>query len=381
MNMSMAVQQRPDDGRWRIDFRFNDQRIRRNSPENSKKGAMAYEALLRSRLARGLPITPEEEKNSTMTFREFGNYWHKTSVMVNNKPTTARAKRTHMDLHLFPMIGSKPLDEISRSDIERIKTTKINQGLSPKTVNNILSTLSVALNEALEQDHIDKVPKIRWLKQADQSFDFLNEDECEALIRGTSDIVLRDMVLCAMRTGMRRGELLALEWSNVDFKRNQITVEKSYVEGHMNSTKNNRIRYIPMTLDLHSTLSSRKKLKGFVFSHKGLVPERGIMANKWLYKLCDDVGMRRIGWHIMRHTFASHLVMKGIPMRAVQMLLGHSTIQMTERYAHLSPSTLQDAVAVLNMVEMESMGDFGIEVGSRNIAVPALEAYDEYEVR
>jgi integrase len=351
MNMSMAVQQRPDDGRWRIDLRYGNKRIRRNSPENSKKGAEAYEALLRSRLARGLSIEPEEEKKSVITFREFGNYWHKTSVLVNNKPTTARAKRTHMDLHLFPLIGKKPLDEITRADIERIKTTKIGAGLSPKTVNNILSTLSVALNEALEQDYIEKTPKIRWLKHADQSFDFLNEDECGALVTGTSDVILRDMVLCAMRTGMRRGELLALEWASVDFHRNQITVERSYVEGNMNSTKNNRIRYIPMTLDLHSTLASRKKLRGYVFSHKGLVPERGIMANKWLYRLCDNIEMRRIGWHVLRHTFASHLVMKGIPIRAVQVLLGHSTVQMTERYAHLSPSTLQDAVSVLNQLE------------------------------
>ena len=67
-----------------------------------------------------------------------------------------------------------------------------------------------------------------------------------------------------------------------------------------------------------------------------------------IWSACRRAGLRQIGWHVLRHTFASHLVMKGAPLKAVQELLGHATIEMTMRYAHLSPSVRRDAVKLLD---------------------------------
>lgn len=70
-------------------------------------------------------------------------------------------------------------------------------------------------------------------------------------------------------------------------------------------------------------------------------------TSRWIRKACDRAGIRRVGWHLLRHTFASRVVSRGVPIRTLQQLLGHASITMTERYAHLAPATLIDAVRVL----------------------------------
>lgn len=75
----------------------------------------------------------------------------------------------------------------------------------------------------------------------------------------------------------------------------------------------------------------------------------GLKRAKWpLWRVCKRAGLRRIGWHVLRHSFASHLVMKGVPLKVVQELLGHATMEMTMRYAHLSPNVGRDAVKLLD---------------------------------
>ena len=359
--MSMAVRQRAN-GRWFVDIRYNHDRIRMNSPENSKKGAQAYEALLRSNLAKGLPILPETVEKKK-TFYEFAEYWFVMHVQATNKSTTIRAKRMTLDRHLYPFLKQKKLDEISSRDIEEIKSIKLREALSPKTVNNILSALRACLNCAVEWGEVDRLPKIKMLKVAEQPFRFLSEDECRQLLLGAKSVIDRDMVLCAMRTGMRRGELLGLEWRSVDFNLNQITIQQSYVEGELVSTKNNRIRHVPMVSGLHNVLAQRRQNNGFVFSETGY-PVREIRASKWLKRVCERSGIKPLGWHVLRHTFASHLVQKNVPIRAVQMLLGHSSIQMTERYSHLAQSFLEGAINVLEEPNPGESENFGQHLGT-----------------
>ena len=93
---------------------------------------------------------------------------------------------------------------------------------------------------------------------------------------------------------------------------------------------------------------SHRKKKGLVFDQINGKPLQPYLAVSALRRMCRRSGLRRIGWHTLRHTFASHLVMRGVPLRHVQKLMGHSSVVMTERYSHLAPSSLQDAISVLN---------------------------------
>src|SRR5262249_25063751 len=106
--------------------------------------------------------------------------------------------------------------------------------------------------------------------------------------------------------------------------------------------------HIPMDIDVYEMLHARKASTGYVFLTERNRPFDGQLLKRRLGRVCYLAGLRTIGWHTLRHTFASHLVMRGGPGTAVQTLLGHSSITTTMRYAHVAPSTLRSAIDMLN---------------------------------
>ncbi len=95
-------------------------------------------------------------------------------------------------------------------------------------------------------------------------------------------------------------------------------------------------------------LYQRKGGTGYAFLNRDGRPFSNYGLNYAIRKLCARAGLRKIGWHTMRHTFASHLAMRGVPLPAIKELMGHSSITTTMRYAHVAPSTLRSAIAMLN---------------------------------
>ncbi len=329
-------------GSWWVDFQTHLTRYRYRSPENTREGALAYEAVLRQQLARGEPL-----KAKQMTLQEFSIDWYKTYVIPNNKPSEQRNKRVALNNHLLPHLGKMPLANIGIADIERFKQAKVQAGIRAKTINNWLSILSRCLESAIEWELIDHKPRIKLLKVQPQSFDFLSLEESTRLINSCEESMWKQMIVVALRTGMRLGELFGLEWSAVDFERKMITIRQSIVRGHIGSPKSNKIRYLPLTEEVCKTLYESRKPSGFVFHRADGTPLTHHIAERALHRATLKAGLRHIGWHTLRHTFASDLVSEGVPMRAIQELLGHSTITMTMRYAHLAPSSLRDATDIL----------------------------------
>lgn len=333
---------------WWVDFRWGGQRIRKRSPVNTRAGAAEYEAVLRGRILKGEPLDATARLASPC-FEDFAATWLTTDVCTNNRPSAVRSKRSILRNHLVPVFGAKLLSEITRGEIEKFKASRVSSGLSPKTINNLLSVLHAALASAEEWGYIPSAPRIRWLKVPPRPDRFLTDDECVRLVaRPATDEQCRVMVLLGLRTGLRRGELLALKWSSVDLERRVISVQDNFVEGRVLPPKNNRIRQVPMTPDLWYELTALERRGGIVFSNRygNMIDE--CTASKRLGAHCVAQGVRPVGWHMLRHTFASQLVSRGVSIRTVQAFLGHTTVQMTERYAHLAPSSLRDAVLVLS---------------------------------
>jgi len=196
--------------------------------------------------------------------------------------------------------------------------------------------------------------------------------------------IIREMILTALRTGMRQGELKGLQWSSIDWQNRSITVRHSYNDytKQLESPKSNRERHIPMDVDVYAMLFNRKKSTGYVFlnEHESNQPFKAHYLERRLKEICKAAGLRHIGWHVLRHTFASHLAMRGVPLNAVQALLGHSSITTTMRYAHLAPSALRAAIDMLNPKTAVS-ASFGQPVGNQWVESQSQKQESSYAAK
>jgi len=330
--------------KWWVDFGFKGRRIRYVSPDNSRTGANAFESILRQRLSRGEDLFPKE-KRKCLSLKDFSEKWVQSYVEINNKPSEIKNKKTYLRSCLLPFFGKKRLDEISSLDIEEFKAQQLKR-LKPKTINGQVGTLAKCLRTAIEWGELDKMPIIRPLRCDPEEFDYLNEEEANRLLM-TAQEPYKTAILLALHTGMRIGELMALNWKNVDFVKKQVVVKDNFSVGILGSTKGNKIRYIPMTQDLYDHLVGMSSKEGFVLKGPDGLRFRPECSRTSIHAICDKAKLRQIGWHKLRHTFASRLAEKGVALLTIKELMGHSDIRTTMRYAHLSQHTLRDAIKVL----------------------------------
>lgn len=347
--------------KWWVRFRFNHKRYFKVSPDNSQAGAKAYEALLRSKLAIGEPIV--DSKVNVKTFQEFSESWMEIYVKSNNKHSEISNKECILKAHLVPAFGGKKLDRITTVDIEKFKAKKISSGLANKTINNLLIVLGKCLKTAQEWGEVRDIPRVKLLKVSQQKYDFLAEEESTKLLNECKDLV-HDMVFVAMNTGLRFGELIALGWDDVDLKNKIITVRKSISMGRIGATKNNQIRHVPMVDDVYRLLLASQANQSFVFAKSEDEPLGKMQCLRWLHSSCRRAGLRKIGWHALRHTFASNLAMGGVPIMVIKDLLGHADIRTTMRYSHLTPLATKQAVKVLEKKSGDNMETIVLPAGS-----------------
>jgi integrase len=320
-------------------------RIRRRSPIQTRKGTEAYEReLIEAALSTSRPSREERR------LADFAVEFLESYCAANNKYATIEAKESIFRVHLIPDMGKLLLSEVNARTIEAYKAKKLVEELSPKTVNNHLTVLRKMLSVAQEWELIDHVPPMKWLKVPPQRFDFLSFEEAERLVKG-ADTEWGPAILVGLRCGLRLGEIMALRWEDVDLVVGRLVVNRAVSRGRIGTPKNGRTREIPLGLDVLRALKDHRHLKGeLVFpGPAGRLLHKNETKHP-LWRACRRSGLRFIGWHVLRHTFASHLVMRGAPIRAVQELLGHSTIEMTMRYAHLSPNVTRDVVGLLDRV-------------------------------
>jgi integrase len=343
----MPARRNGDQWRYRKWVGLRDGRRVRISGTPSINTRQAAEASERAHIERlWNPVVPEKKEVDVPRFYEFAEQFLAVAAM-HNKPSTQQDKASILRHHLTPSFGSKRLNDISYAAIQDYAAAKAKK-LAKKTVNNHLTVLRRLLVVAKKRGVIQAVPEIEWLKAPDPEFDFLDFEEAERLLAG-SDGEWRTMILVALRTGMRQGEILALRWEDVDLVKGQLSVRRSVTREIITTPKSGRSRDIPLGDEVLAALKAHRHLRGqlvFCTDYGRMLKKNEVKHPLW--RATKKAGLRHIGWHTLRHTFASHLSMQGVPLKAVQELLGHATIEMTMRYAHLSPHVPRDAVKLLD---------------------------------
>lgn len=329
-----------------IDIGFNRKRYRKRSPDNTYKGAMAYEAFIRQKLARGEPL--EEPKTmEKKLFKDVALQWLEMYVNNNNKPSEYLSRQFIVKGKIIPYFRSKYIDDIKPYDIEQYKKHLLTERqLSPKTINNYLCIISRCFKSAVEWEIIKDTPKIKLLKVPQQKYDYLTETETELLLQNAEGM-WHDMILLAVRTGLRFGELIALKWEDINTKAGILTVNRNIVRNIEGSPKNNKSRIVPITPGMVTILERMNKDSGYIFCDNSGNPLNYDVCRRKLRNICKQAGLRKIGWHTLRHTFASHLTAKSNSIVAIKELMGHSDVKTTMRYAHVNLPILKNAIMTL----------------------------------
>ncbi|MGF6665301.1 integrase [Paraburkholderia atlantica] len=326
-----------------------------------------------------LPAVVEEKKrrraesirraHGVPTLRAFldGDY---NSYLQANDISTANAAIIRSS---FPEFLERTLDELTPWLIEGWKSRAMKTGIKPKTAANKLHALQGLLRVAVKAGHINSNPakEVERNGKADVIVRYLSADERERLyaameareeanrdarhrtiahrrlrklpappslreVRYTD--YLQPLVVCALNTGLRKGELLALQWEDVDMEHRTIHVRRAV-------TKDDERRDVPITDELSECFTAWRPLAHgrFVFGNVETDAPLTDFGNAW-DALLEAAEITSFRFHDTRHDYATRLVAAGVDLNRVRALLGHSDIKTVLRYAHLSPDHLHDAI-------------------------------------
>ena len=282
----------------------------------------------------------EVKKISNHTFQELTEQYK----VWAERQRCYKSKR-YLIKQLADKFGRLPLRRFSTMMVEQFQTERLQRN-KPATVNRLLATLSHMIHKAadwlmVEEETLKQIRKVKMLQENNKRLRFLSREECQTLIN-CCDVHLKPIVITALNTGMRKGNILNLLWEEVDLKHGLILLD---------ITKNGERHEIPINATLRASLLSQQRRLDVphVFYNKA-TGKSFKEVRKSFATACRKAGIHGFHFHDLRHTFASQLVMAGVDITTIKDLLGHKTLTMTLRYAHLAPSHKARAVEVLDYI-------------------------------
>ncbi len=317
---------------WYIDYHVKGERVRELvSP--SRKFAEDVLAKRKTQIKEGKFF--ETNRKEVHTLQEIANDFLEYSR--NNKRSYDRDLGIVSTLISF--FGDRKLEEITPISIEQFKGKRLDDGRKPGTVNRELAALKCMFNWAIknEKTSVNPMKKVRMMQENNTRLRYLSREESQKLLEHCTEQI-RPIVITALLTGMRRGEILGLKWEDVNPGQGIIALKH---------TKSGKTRYIPISSELMKVLDRCRSTSDgeHVFCNSDRLPYKYI--DSLFQNIVKRSGIKDFHFHDLRHTAASYLVMAGVDLVTVKEILGHATLDMTLRYSHLSPVHKKDAVEKL----------------------------------
>jgi len=339
---------------WWMRFSYKGRQIKKSTKTEDKKLAQRIFDKVKGEIAEGkwFEKLPGDDK----TFKEMMEKYldEYASKKISEKSFRGYAKKP------ISYLGDYLLAEVTPKIINEYKTRRRNDGIGPASLNRELATMKKAFNLAIKEWEWMKdnpVSKVSMEEENNKRDRWLTVEEEGRLLRVCSPW-LKELVIFALNTGMRLGEIISLEWKAVDLFRRTVTVFKS---------KNKKPRTIPVNNTIFEMLKGKAKVKsisGLIFHSATHTKLHITSVDHAFKKAVKRAKIEDFHFHDLRHTFATRVVQSGKDLYQVQKLLGHESPSMTQRYAHHYPESLRDAVDVLdkistNLAQLEGHEVFG----------------------
>ncbi len=304
-----------------------------------------------------------------LTLETYANKWLET-VKGTLKASTFGFYQAHLERYILPALGAHQVASLRRADCRELVTRCRAKGLKVTSVRGITRTLSTILSQAVEDELLTANPAFRlgkYLRSADDP-----EREIRPFTRVEASLVVatarerfpewHPWVLCGLRTGLRAGELLALQWGDINWRRGFVQVQRNLVRGQLTSPKNHQSRQVDLSRQLRVVLRLWRRQQRRAWLKVGRPRPEWVFASatgtaldeanvrKAFNRILDAAELDRRGSHQMRHTAASLLLQDGVPITYVSRQLGHKDASITLRvYAHWLPdASRQGLIDVLD---------------------------------
>jgi integrase len=317
--------------------------------------------------ATGLLPKVFQEEIEVPTLEEEAMLWLNTSVKLQLSQRTYEHYRNNLMRHILPHFGKLKLNKIQVAHGHQLIQMLLDKGHNPKGINLILGVFKRVLIEATRENRIEKNPLqyLKEMKEAPSADVYMTVDEINRVLDVSHGHYFHSLFILAINTGMRRGELSGLCWDKINFSTGLIEISRLRDRnGLADRTKTYRSRrFVPMNVVVRNHLEMLKsKSQGkFVIVKESGIPFDVDHLNRDFKRCLKKAGIEHhLRFHDLRHTFASHFMMNGGNIYDLQKILGHTSLDMTQRYAHLAPE---------HLVQASNVVSFGASYIERKLAI------------